>query len=140
MLAFACLLVSELKGSMYSCFNTSISNITLNTECFDYGGDWVVQDQNFDNVLLALSNLFQLSTVNTWSTPWLWQTQKSVYYICIFIFFILIFKLHFLRFFTAVIVRIYTKLRTQRLGFESLTSSQREFVLSQHYIITKRHN
>ena len=35
-------------------------------DCFDYGGDWINQDTNFDNIWMAVSALFQLCTTEGW--------------------------------------------------------------------------
>jgi hypothetical protein len=35
-------------------------------DCFDYGGDWVNADTTFDNIIKAISTMFQLSTTEGW--------------------------------------------------------------------------
>jgi len=35
-------------------------------DCFDYGGSWVNNDYNFDNILNALITLFVISTTEGW--------------------------------------------------------------------------
>ncbi len=35
-------------------------------DCFDYGGIWVNQDSNFDNVLLSMLSLFNIITTEGW--------------------------------------------------------------------------
>ena len=41
-------------------------NIFDQTECFDFGGDWVNHAISFDNVISSLSSLFQIATNTGW--------------------------------------------------------------------------
>jgi voltage-dependent calcium channel T type alpha-1G len=54
-LLFAILGTNFYKGKFYYCHADNIpepyaSSITNKYDCFDYGGDWMNQDQNFDNI------------------------------------------------------------------------------------------
>ena len=40
--------------------------IETNNDCFDYGGSWVNNDFNFDNILQAMVQLFIISTTEGW--------------------------------------------------------------------------
>lgn len=58
-----------LKSAMYFC--TSIDNSILefvktNTDCLDYGGDWLPRDLNFDNLLNTLKTLLFVSGSENW--------------------------------------------------------------------------
>jgi hypothetical protein len=54
-LLFSILGTNFYKGKFYYCHADNIpepyaSSITNKYDCFDYGGDWMNQDQNFDNI------------------------------------------------------------------------------------------
>lgn len=38
----------------------------MKQDCFDYGGDWLNNDYNFDNIMASMLNLFVLSTTEGW--------------------------------------------------------------------------
>lgn len=57
------------RGFFYYCDTHNISlDVTIETkqDCMDYGGDWVNNDNNFDNIGNALNVLFQMCTAVTW--------------------------------------------------------------------------
>ena len=58
-----------LKGSFYHCvnLNSKFSKFIINkNDCFDFGGDWINQDLNFDNIFQTVSSLFQIATSEGW--------------------------------------------------------------------------
>ena len=70
-LLFAILGTNFYKGKFYSCDTTHIPEqfveiITNKFECLDYGGDWVNEDQNFDNIGQSFITLFNVMTTEGW--------------------------------------------------------------------------
>ena len=66
---FGIIAMNYLKGVFYHCESISEEIATLikkKEDCFDYGGDWLNRDLNFDNIFMSLSTLFQLSTTEGW--------------------------------------------------------------------------
>lgn len=59
-----------LKSLMFSCteFGNSFTKpeIHTNTDCMDYGGDWLASDLNFDNFVNAYLTLFFVSGSENW--------------------------------------------------------------------------
>ena len=43
-----------------------VKKVVNKWDCFDYGGDWINRDVNFDNIINSLSALFQISTTEGW--------------------------------------------------------------------------
>ena len=69
LLFFGIISMKYFKNSFYSCVTVDkeIVKLIINKwDCFDYGGDWVNADTNFDNIIFAISTLFQLSTTEGW--------------------------------------------------------------------------
>lgn len=69
LLFFGIISMKYFKNSFYSCVTVDreIVKLIINKwDCFDYGGDWVNADTNFDNIIFAISALFQLSTSEGW--------------------------------------------------------------------------
>lgn len=56
------------KGTYYSCdINKADEHIIIGKyDCFDYGGNWVNADYNFDNALNSINSLFVISTTEGW--------------------------------------------------------------------------
>ena len=66
---FGIIAVNYLKGVFFYCNTIDLeiqSCVITREDCFDYGGDWVNQDLNFDNIFISLSTLFQISTTEGW--------------------------------------------------------------------------
>lgn len=58
-----------LKGKYYKCVGLEehlLEHIHYNSDCYDYGGDWINQDFSWDNIFLSLLNLFIISTCEGW--------------------------------------------------------------------------
>ena len=54
-----------LKGTYYRCKGLSVhetAKVIERSDCFDMGGDWINNDIHFDNILQAVSTLFQVGT------------------------------------------------------------------------------
>ena len=68
LLFFGAIAVKLFKGGFYYCNNDSIQENLIKTksECFDYGGDWMNKDVNYDNIFFSISSLFQFCTTEGW--------------------------------------------------------------------------
>ena len=59
-----------LKNLMFSCteFGNSLTKLEIhtNTDCMDYGGDWLANDLNFDNFINVYLTLFFVSGSENW--------------------------------------------------------------------------
>ena len=56
-------------GALYRCETSNVpANVEIVTkqDCMDYGGDWINNDFNFDDITRALELLFQMSTAVNW--------------------------------------------------------------------------
>ena len=42
-------------------------NIAGKWDCINFGGDWINNDYNFDNIAEAMKTLFVMSTTSGWS-------------------------------------------------------------------------
>jgi len=63
--------VNYFKGAYYSCDMDHIEEefqelIVDRSSCFDYGGDWLRGDSNFDNIGEAMSTMFKVATTEGW--------------------------------------------------------------------------
>lgn len=71
-LLFAIFGTTYFKGKFFYCLTTNIEKIVdeslIDTkwDCLDYGGDWINQILNFDNVLNSMASLFVLSSTEGW--------------------------------------------------------------------------
>ena len=61
--------VKYFKGAYHYCETYNIDFmkfIVTNTDCYDYGGDWLNRDVNFDSIIAGISSLFQIATTEGW--------------------------------------------------------------------------
>ena len=68
-LLFACIGVKLYKGTMYYCTNLNeeyLEKIETSADCYDYGGDWLNSDFNFDNIFKAIDFLFMVANSSGW--------------------------------------------------------------------------
>ena len=68
-LLFAAVGVKLYKGALWRCQNVEeemLDFIESKVDCFDFGGDWVNSDFNFDNILNAIDFLFILASSSGW--------------------------------------------------------------------------
>lgn len=69
LLFFGIISMQYFKNSFFFCTNNpsgSINFIKTKWDCLDYGGDWINQDVNFDNIINSVSGIFQLCTTEGW--------------------------------------------------------------------------
>ena len=76
---FGILGVNQLKGTFYSCRMHRISGKDSEVEslgdkikdkydCYNYGGEWIIEDNNFDDVFQAMLLLFQMANNLGWAS------------------------------------------------------------------------
>ena len=90
-------------------------------DCYNYGGEWVNADFNFDNVLKSMLVLFAIQTKEGWFNPVMWSqtdiTQvdyqprewSKSYYIVFAIFVNMITNLLFLQLFVGVVNQTFNE-------------------------------
>ena len=69
LLFFGAIAVKLFKGGFYYCSNFEDKYdkfVESKSDCFDFGGDWLNKDLNYDNILVAISSLFQFCTTEGW--------------------------------------------------------------------------
>lgn len=69
LLFFGIISMKYFKNSFYYCYGLdegTLSFVKTKWDCLDYGGDWLNQDVNFDNIISSISALFQMSTTEGW--------------------------------------------------------------------------
>lgn len=71
MIVFAIVGVSFYKGKLHYCNMENIppelhANIKNYWQCLNYGGEWVNQDNNFDNIFQALKTQFIIMCAEGW--------------------------------------------------------------------------
>ena len=68
MFFFSFFAVKILKNRLYECLNVDFTefNPITKADCFDYGGDWVRMDFNFDNIANGLYALFTIASTEGW--------------------------------------------------------------------------
>lgn len=68
-LLFAAIGVKMHKGALARCQNLNeedLEKIQTMTDCFDFGGDWINPDFNFDNIFKAIDTLFVIANSSGW--------------------------------------------------------------------------
>ena len=68
-LLFASIGVKCFKGTFFYCDSLNeeyLSQVITKEDCLDFGGDWINQDFNFDNIFKALELLFLIANTEGW--------------------------------------------------------------------------
>ena len=68
-LLFALIGVKTMKGAFWRCQNLNeefLEGVINKGDCFDFGGDWVNSDFNFDNLPKALEIMFLIANTEGW--------------------------------------------------------------------------
>jgi voltage-dependent calcium channel T type alpha-1G len=69
---FGILGTNYFKGTFFSCNTDDIPGFSFTDEikdvwtCFDYGGTWLNKESSFDNTMVAIMTLFEMSTTEGW--------------------------------------------------------------------------
>jgi len=71
LLLFAILGTNFYKGVFFKCHTVNIPDNFLpeikdKFDCLDFGGEWINEDQNFDNVVSSMVTLFNVMTTEGW--------------------------------------------------------------------------
>lgn len=68
MFFFSFFAVKILKNRLYQCLGVDFEEFhpVTKADCFDYGGDWVLLDFNFDNIANGLYSLFTIASTEGW--------------------------------------------------------------------------
>jgi len=71
--------VNFFKGAFYQCVSIDdlMSKVSTMWDCMDYGGNWVNQKSNFDNIFEAMVSLFVIATTEGW-VDMMWIGVDSV--------------------------------------------------------------
>ena len=80
-LLFALIGVKCLRGAFYHCEGLTeefLDNVINNQDCFDFGGDWVNRDFNFDNPVKALEIMFMVANTEGW-LPLMYLLLELIY-------------------------------------------------------------
>jgi voltage-dependent calcium channel T type alpha-1G len=68
-LLFGILGTNLFKGKFGACHFYNVQNATMIVtmwDCYDFGGEWVNPDANFDNVVASVETLFTVTTTEGW--------------------------------------------------------------------------
>lgn len=65
-LMFSLFAMKIFKGEIYRCDLTD-PQIINKWDCFDYGGNWINRDLNYDNIVNSFISLFQIVSCEGWS-------------------------------------------------------------------------
>jgi hypothetical protein len=76
-LLFGIVGVNFFKGAFSSCQNLGHRRAATKLECMDYGGSWVNNRLNFDNILYAIVTLFVIASTEGW-IDMMWQGVDCV--------------------------------------------------------------
>ena len=143
-LVFGIFGVNYLKGMLFSCNLNNVDNslqnlIVTKTDCMDYGGDWVNADTQYDNIFMAFVTLFQVATLNGW-TSLMFQAVDAVgineqpvqdnnrLWILFYIAFVLLGGFFILNLFVGVVVDIFNRQKKDIAGLSFLTTEQADWV------------
>lgn len=69
LLFFGMIATKYLKSTLNYCDSLDsefVNMVFTKYDCFDYGGDWLRRDLNFDDISNSLSTLFQIATTEGW--------------------------------------------------------------------------
>lgn len=150
--------VNYFKGQFFSCqygprppsfVEAMLDDRTISTkyDCINYGGAWQNADRNFDNILDAVSTLFQMASTEGWidvmnsgvdSTDIDVQPIKNfnLYWSLFFILFILFGNFLILNLFVGVVVSTFNK-EKELLGKNFLLTDNQKKWLEQKKLVMK---
>ena len=137
---YAVFLVANFKGTFFKC-SLEDNNIVIETksDCFDYGGDWLNEDLNFDNVGSAMATLLKVSTTDGWVDDMtnmvnaVGVDKNPVYNYSLFwkyfmMVFISISTFMMLNLFTSLVVNSYQQEKDKQIGIANLTLQQKDWI------------
>ena len=125
LLLFAILGTNFYKGVFFKCHTVNIPEkitplIKDKFDCLDFGGEWINEDQNFDNVVNSMVTLFNVMTTEGWigvmwnavdsasidGVPMKNSRPLSVFF---FIFFMIVGSLFILNMFVGIVINVFNK-------------------------------
>jgi len=129
LLLFAILCTNFFKGTFYSCNLESIGDefsealgehVVDKFTCLDYGGEWVNQLSNFDNVKNSMITLFNIMTTEGWiDVMWLAVDSTKIdripekdskpVSVIFFIIIIFFFHLFILNMFVGIVINVFAQ-------------------------------
>ncbi|CAD8082647.1 unnamed protein product [Paramecium primaurelia] len=129
------------KGAFYSCDISKVGEYQIigKYDCFDYGGNWVNADYNFDNALNSISSLFVISTTEGWLEQ-MYQGIDSVgidlqpihnynmYWSLFYIGFVIIGSFFVMNLFAGVVLDAFNSETDKLRGYFYMTLEQQEWV------------
>lgn len=143
LLIFGIQAVGLLKGRLYYCDTAdvpdyAVAEIMTKWDCIDFGGEWVNQSDNFDNVLSAITTLFGMMTTEGWlDVMWncvdstqIYQVPKrnnSAGFIIFFMFFMIVGTLFILNLFVGVVINTFDKEKELLSNNMLMTDLQNEY-------------
>jgi len=129
LLLFAILCTNFFKGTFYKCnlesigevFSTALGEHVVDKfTCLDYGGEWVNQLSNFDNVKNSMITLFNIMTTEGWiDVMWLAVDSTKIdripekdskpVSVIFFIIIIFFFHLFILNMFVGIVINVFAQ-------------------------------
>lgn len=114
---FGILGINYFKGAFFHCAwpDDRSYEVTTKTDCINYGGVWKNENYSFDNVLVAMLTLFEMSTTEGWVAV-MWsgvdavgidkqpEFEKQILWVFFFIFFIIVGSNFLLNLFVGVVI------------------------------------
>lgn len=132
------------KGAMSYCDTTYVDpnltyTVVTKTDCMDIGGVWLNADSQFDNIMMAISTLFQVACLNGW-TSLMFQgvdaagidlqpiQDNNRGWVIYYILFVLVGGFFVLNLFCGVVVDIFNQEKKNIGGLSFLTPEQADWV------------
>ena len=132
------------KGTFFYCDTEKIgdtlsSQVTDKWNCIDYGGVWVNQDANFDNVFRSMVTLFEMSTTEGWVGV-MWngvdsvginrqpEEKRNIFWVFFFMAFIIVGSQFLMNLFVGVVIDAFNTEKDKLGKNHLLTEGQREWI------------
>ncbi|CDW82939.1 voltage-gated ion channel superfamily [Stylonychia lemnae] len=138
--------INYFKGTFFKCHQEHIPNtifiITTKWDCINLGGEWINQDQNFDNILNGIKTLFEMSSTEGW-TDVMWAgvdaseidsvpiESNRPLWVIFFMAFLLFGSLFIMNLFVGVVINTFNDEREKLGKNHLLTTFQREWIMIQ---------
>ncbi|KRX07619.1 hypothetical protein PPERSA_11168 [Pseudocohnilembus persalinus] len=139
------------KGTFYYCNMKHIpfylqDNILTKQDCFDYGGDWINNDYNFDSITNSMISLFVISTTEGW-VDMMWNGADAVGidyqpqqnyrkgWVLFYVFFIIVSSFFIMNLFAGIVVDSFNQEKDKIGGISLLSKEQRQWIDIQQRIL-----
>jgi hypothetical protein len=138
------------RGTFFYCDRTNIfpqGEVVTSQDCMDFGGDWINNTNNFDNIGRSMVNIFQMCTTEGWIQIMQAATDSigvnidpitnvGKYWSLYFIVNIIIANFLMLNFFGSVVIETFNQERDRQGGLLELTGAQKEWIHLQEHILS----